>query len=189
MTVTHNENGDRLLFSDDMQFDIKKSEDSLAHIHIRKDADGSSFANARERAAKIDYSYRIDGKTIFLDDYLTTDIKNKVRDQEVTVTIYVPSGTEIQFDESAKHHIGRSTKYDKDLYRSEVVDYRWSMKDNGELHCLDCPDEMDNNSTDDEKGRIIINEDGVDIDLQDKSDSFQMKINEDGVKIKARENN
>ena len=39
----------------------------------------------------------------------------------------------------------------------------------------------------DENGKIIINGDGVDIDLKDGSDSFQMKIDEDGVQIKAGE--
>ncbi len=187
MTVTHNDNGDRILFSDDMRFDIKKSQDSLAHIHVRKDADGSSFANARDLATQIDYTYRIEGNNIVLNDYLTTDIKNKVRDQEVVVTVFVPAGTEVQFDETAKHHIGRSTRYDKDLYRSEIVDYRWIMKDNGELQCLDCPEGMDQSDGNEEDGRIIINEEGVDIDIQDKGDSFKMKINEDGVKIKTRE--
>jgi len=42
---------------------------------------------------------------------------------------------------------------------------------------------------DDEDGRIIINGDGVDIDIKDNGDSFKMKIDEDGVKIKTDDNN
>ena len=187
MTIAHDDAGNRLLFSDDVRFDIKKSKDSTARIHIRKDADGSSFTNARDRAGKINYNYALEGNAIVLNDYLSTDLKNKVRDQEVMVTIYVPVGTELQFDETSKGHIGRSTRYDKDLYRSELIDYRWTMKDNGELECLDCPEDMDDDSSDDDKGRIIINEDGVDIDIQDNGDSFKMKIDEDGVNIKAKE--
>ncbi len=188
MTLTHNDNGDRLLFSDDIRFDIKKSADSLTHIRIRKDADGSSFTNARERAGKIDYAYTIEGNTLILNNFLTTDIKNKVRDQEIRVTVFVPEGTVVQLDESAKSHIGRTTRYDKDFYRSKLIDYRWAMKANGELECLDCPEVMENDKPEgDENGRIIINEDGVDIDIQDNGDSFKMKIDENGIKIKTEE--
>ncbi|MEX0287976.1 MAG: PspC domain-containing protein [Flavobacteriaceae bacterium] len=186
MTITQDDNGNRLLFSDDMRFDVKKSRDSMAHIYIRKDADGSSFGNARDRAGKINYNYALQGNTVLLDDFLTTDLKNKVRDQEVMVTIYVPAGTEVHFDETTKRHIGRSTRYDKAIYRGDLIDYRWSMKDNGEMECLDCPDDMDEDS-DEENGRIIINEDGVDIDIKDNGDSFKMKIDEEGVNIEAKE--
>ncbi|MCW5516968.1 PspC domain-containing protein [Muriicola sp. Z0-33] len=189
MTISYNDNGDRILFSDDVRFDVKKSKDSLAHIHIRKDADGSSFANARARAEKIDYSYAVEGNSLVLNDYMSTDIKNKVRDQEVMITVYVPVGTELQFDETVKRHIGRSTRYDKDIYRSELIDYRWSMADNGELQCLNCPDDMDEDDSDDDQGRIIINKDGLDVDINDNGDSFKMKIDEDGVNIKAKEDN
>jgi hypothetical protein len=44
------------------------------------------------------------------------------------------------------------------------------------------PDEMG------EDGHIIINEDGVDIDLKDSGDTFRMKIDEKGVQIKANNN-
>lgn len=189
MTVTHNENGDKILFADDVRFDIKKSEDSLAHIRIRKDADGSSFTSAKDRASKIDYNYSVEANTLLLDNFLTTDVKNKVRDQEVRLTVFVPANSVIQLDESAKRHIGRITRYDKDIYRSDIIDYQWLMQENGVLKCLDCPEDIDNEDEDDENGRIIINGNGVDIDIKDDGDSFKMKIDEDGVKIKTNENN
>ncbi|MGB5481257.1 MAG: PspC domain-containing protein [Eudoraea sp.] len=189
MTVTHNENGDKILFASDVRFDIKKSEDSLAHIRIRKDADGSSFTSAKDRASKIDYNYSVEANTLLLDNFLTTDAKNKVRDQEVRLTVFVPANSVIQLDESAKRHIGRITRYDKDIYRSDIIDYQWLMQENGILKCLDCPQDIDNEDEDDENGRIIINGNGVDIDIKDDGDSFKMKIDEDGVKIKTNENN
>ncbi|MGB5819605.1 MAG: PspC domain-containing protein [Saonia sp.] len=187
MSIAYNENGDRLLFSDDIFFDIKKSKDSVAAIKIRKDADGSSFNEARERARKINYGYAIEGNTLVLDNYITTDIKNKVRDQEVRLTLFIPEGKIIQFDESVKGHLGRSTNNDKDLYRSKITDYIWLMGKDGELKCQNCPEEMEDE--DNESGRIIINEDGLDIDINDNNDSFEMRINEEGVKIRAKEKN
>ena len=188
MSIAFNESGDRLIYSDDVRFDLKKSEDSIARIRIRKDADGSSFSNARDRAGKIEYAYAIEGNALNLNDFLTTDIENKVRDQEVRVTVYLPVGTVLQFDESAKRHVGRTTKYDKDLYRSEIVDYQWIMGNDGELKCLDCPENVEDEDKDAD-GHIIINEDGIDIDIQDDDESFQMKIDENGVKIKAKDDN
>ena len=184
-TITYTESGDRLLFSDDIKFDIKKSSDSLSQIRIRKDADGSSFPDARERASNIDYNYALDDNTVVLDNFLTTDIINKVRDQEVRVTLFVPPGAVVELDESAKRHVGRGTRYDKDLYRSEIVEYTWQMQENGELQCLDCPDYIDDE--DEEAGRIRIDEEGLDIKIQENGDSFKMKIDEDGVEIKAAE--
>ncbi len=187
ISVTRNEAGERLLFSDDIRFNIKKSEDSIPRIRIRKDANGSSFADARTRASNIDYGYTVEGSILYLDNYLTTAYENKMRDQEVWVDVYLPAGSVIQFDENAKRHIGRTTRYDRDLYRSEIVDYSWQMQDDGELSCLNCPEGMDRDS-EDENGRIIINEDGVDIDIKDNDgDSFEMKIDENGVKIKTKE--
>jgi hypothetical protein len=69
------------------------------------------------------------------------------------------------------------------------VDYQWLMKDNGVLQCLDCPENMKQEDDEDENGRIIINEDGVDIDIKDDGDSFKMKIDENGLKIKTNDNN
>ncbi len=187
MVISYNESGDRFLYSDDVRFDIKKSEDSLSRIRIRKDADGSSFGNARDRASKIDYSFSSEGNTLMLDDYLTTAVENKVRDQEIRVTVYLPEGKVVRLDESTRRHIARTMRYDKDIYRGDMVDYYWSMAADGELKCLGCPDDMSDDGTND--GRIIINEDGVDINIKDDEDSFEMKIDENGLKIKAEENN
>lgn len=185
MTVTYDEGGERILYSDDVRVDLKKSEDSLVHIKVRKDADGSSYNNARERAQNIDYSWRIEGNRVILDDFLTTDIANKFRDQEVVVDIQLPQGTVVWFEESARGHIGRGTRYDEDLYRHDIVGYKWVMEASGKIRCLDCPEPTREDRDGD--GRIIINEDGVDIDIQDRGDSFQMKIDENGVRIRAKE--
>ncbi|WP_430967882.1 PspC domain-containing protein [Spongiimicrobium sp. 2-473A-2-J] len=189
MAVTYNEAGDRLLISDDILFDIKKAEDSVASVKIRKDANGSSFNEARERAGNIQYGFALAGNAIVMDDFITTDIANKVRDQEVRATLYIPEGQVIKFDTGVKGHIGRSTKNDQNLYRSRITDYIWVMGKDGELKCQDCPEGLRGDDSDSGRGRIIINEDGVDINLNDEQDSFEMKIDEDGVKIKAKENN
>ena len=57
------------------------------------------------------------------------------------------------------------------------------------LREVNCPEDLEENEEEDENGRIIINGKGVDIDIKEDGDSFKMKIDEDGVKIKTNENN
>ncbi len=203
--MVYNEGGAALLYSQDVRFDIKKSKDSLIAIKIRKDADGSSFESAKETATAINYGYTVDGNEIILDDYLTTETKNKMRDQEVRIAVYIPEGMSIRFDENVDRSLGWRTKTDRDYYRSDVIKYQWIMGEDGELKCLDCPDEEESDWSDDdsgnisitkdgidikindqnEEGKIIINEDGIDIDVNDNGESFKLKVDENGVEIKA----
>jgi phage shock protein PspC (stress-responsive transcriptional regulator) len=186
MTVSYDENGERVLFTDDIRFDINKSTDSLSYIRIRKDANGSSTSDARERAGNIQYDYTLEGNTLSVSNYLYTPIKNKVRDQEVRVTLSVPAGTHLRFDAGMRRYMGRVTRFDREMYRGNIVDHLWLMGRNGELECLDCDDDKRGvrwNS--DDEGRIIIDEEGVDIKIKDGGDSFKLKIDENGVEIKA----
>lgn len=187
MTLAHDSEGERLLFSDGVQFNLKKSSDSLVHIHIRKEADGSSISEARERAGHISYSYAVsNGNTIILNDYMTTGAENKVRNQEVEVSLLLPENIIIRLDPTTSGHLGSRTRYDEDLFRSELPDYLWRMTGDGRIACLNCPEETQEGGSND--NHIIINEEGVDIDIRDQGESFKMQIGKDGVKIDANEN-
>src|SRR5690606_28957152 len=145
MALTHNENGKRLRYSCDGRFDIKKSEDSFVYMKIRKDADGSSFDDAKQRSSKIDYGYSIQGDKVLLDDYFTTETKNKIRDQEVRITLYLPLHMVVRFDRSTKDRIGWGTHLNPDIGRNKIQEYVWKVVDDGELKCMDCPEESINN--------------------------------------------
>ncbi|RIV42213.1 PspC domain-containing protein [Flagellimonas pelagia] len=188
MSFAYDQNDKRMLISDDVEIRVRKSEDSLVNITVRKDANGSSSLAARERAKKIDFGYELVGNQIILDEYLTTDTSNKARNQEVSVTIHVPEGKMVRFEQSTKYHIARGIENDRDYYRSGIVGYLWKMDKDGELKCLDCP-ELEDTDDGDGNNKIIINEDGIDIDIKDNQDSFQMKIDEDGIKMKAGQKN
>lgn len=190
MTFTYDENDNRILVSDDVDIKIRKSDDSSIKINVRKDSHGNTTLAARERAKQINYEYELFENEIILDEFLTTATSNKARNQEVTTTIYVPKGKFLQFEESTRGYIGRGVKNDQDYYRSGVVGYTWMMGENGELKCQDCPEELDTDEDeDDEEGKIIIDENGIDINIQDRDDTFKMKIDENGIKIKAGEKN
>ncbi|MDC6384749.1 PspC domain-containing protein [Flagellimonas taeanensis] len=184
MSFAYDKDDNRVLISDEVDINVKKAEDSIVSLSIRKDSNGSSSRAARDRAKNIKYGYELSGNAIILDEYLITDVSNKARNQEVTTTIYIPEGRMVQFEESTRYHMGRGIANDKDYYRSSIVGHVWLMGKDGELKCQDCPDEDDDNERDG-NGKIIINEDGIDINIKDNKDSFEMKINEDGIKVKA----
>ncbi len=187
MEIRYDASDRALLFSDNILLDIRKAEDSVLSLRVRKDADGSSYQNARERAGNIDYKYVLSGNTLFLDDHFTTDAENKFRDQELRLTLFVPEGTVLDFNDDARDYIGRRTRYDQDMYRKRIVSYTWEMQDSGTLKCLNCPPEAEGEDGEEGNGRIIINKEGVDIDLKDEKDTFQMKIDEDGIRLRAGE--
>jgi len=176
-----------LLYSNDLLMDIQQAEDTLLSLRVRKDADGSSYQNARDRAGQIDYNYSFSGNTLTLDDHFTTAVKNKIRDQEIRLTLFVPEGTVLTFNSNTADYMGRRTRTDKDMYRKRIVNYTWVMGTDGILNCLDCIGESEDGDSDG-SGHIIIDENGIDIDVQDSRDTFKMKIDENGIKVKAREN-
>lgn len=191
MRLSYDENDSPILISDDVRFNVKKSEDSVLRIRVRKDSHGRTFKQARERAAQVNYNYALSGNEVLLDKYLTTATSNKARQQEVRSTIYIPAGKVISFDRSTRHHINRGTQNDRDYYRSGIADHIWVMGEDGELKCQECPVKLDDDWNDDNdgNGKIIINEDGIDINVEDEEDSFELKIDEDGIKMKAEEKN
>ena len=185
MEIRYDDQDQALLFSDEILMDIRISEDSVLSMGIRKDADGSSYQDARLRAGEIQYTYALTGNTLLLDDHFITDVNNKIRDQEVRLTLFVPEGTVLTFNSGARNFVGRRTRYDQEMYRKRIVNYSWQMGPEGTLLCLNCPADTDE---EDGNGHIIIDENGIDIDLKDDQDSFEMKINEDGIRVRAKEN-
>lgn len=189
MVLSYDERDNPILLSDDVRFNIKKSNDSILRIKVRKDSHGKTFKQARERASNIDYGYALNTNEILLDDYLTTATSNKARQQEVRSTIYIPVGKVIEFDESTKGHIDRGTKNDRNYYRSQIANHKWVMGVDGTLKCLECPEKETIEDDSDENARFIIDEEGIDINVKDENDSFEMKIDGDGLRIKAGEKN
>lgn len=203
MIITYNEQGEKILVSEDVRFRIQKSKDSVFRLKIRKEANGPSFVKAKATAEEIDYNYVVEGNTIVFNDYLSTTGKTKFNDQEVKADLFIPVGTVLRYDSGPAR--GWKMRADTDRDVSDLDDYIWQMTSQGELTCLDCPADMEyeedsenriringngidiNINENGERGKIIINEDGIDIDVKDNGESFKMKLDENGVKIKAED--
>ncbi|MEM9142941.1 MAG: hypothetical protein AAGA86_08140, partial [Bacteroidota bacterium] len=188
MHLVYDEEGEQLLLSKDVRFTLKQSKDSLIRLHIRKEANGPSYNEARATAEEIQYAYRLEGNRLYLNDYLTTSDENKFKDQEIRATLFLPEGIVINTIKGDDRCWALRAENNRGLRGCDLLDYAWQMGKDGILICLDCPEDLEEDMDDEEKNKIIINGDGVDIDIQDGSDSFEMKINENGVKIRAKEN-
>ena len=186
VVLDYTENGEEVLVSEDIRINLKMSKDSIARLEVRKNANGNTFKNATETANNINYGYEIQGNTIILDDFLTTAKENKYRDQEVRIYLYLPVGTVLAYESDNNHCWIMSAPLDRNMSGCKMTKYLWKMDDNGELICLNCHVKEDDND-DNSNGKIIINEDGVDIDLKGDGDSFKLKIDDKGVQIKTNE--
>ena len=191
--ITQDAAGADVIYSNDVRFRIEKTDEKLAYLQIEKEAKGKSLSEARQRAEQIKYSYKIEGTQLILDNYLLTDLKNKFRDQEIEITLFLPEGTLFKADSSVQDY-DRSDDdffnlhYSSDKYLYQVFDSK--------VKCLDCPPDEDEyndnalNVEDDENKAITITKNGISItaDTVNVSNSGikELKINKDGIIIKTR---
>src|SRR5699024_10650297 len=114
--------------------------DSLAKLVIDKKASGNSFSNAKLRAEEINYHYDLTGKTLSLDGFFTTAISNKLRNQEIEITVFIPENTVLFMDPKLNSFISSSSRF-KGKTNTNSHHYKF---ENHEFACLDCPKEKIN---------------------------------------------
>ncbi|WP_370003264.1 PspC domain-containing protein, partial [Winogradskyella sp.] len=175
----------RSLVSSDVRFIVKSTTDSLGSITIEKEASGSNYNTARQRAENIDYNYALSGNNLKLDAYLSTNVKNKFSEQQVRIVIYLPEGTILYRDKNLRRYQRYSNYYDNILRGTEDGHYYKVISD--DVKCLDCKEE-DKNETE------VIDSDAESPFIETSSDSsssneekpeVNVQINEDGVDIEV----
>jgi len=198
----YDENNTQHIFSQDVRLIVKSTKDSIGSIRIRKEANGHSHDAARTRAKDIDYQYTLENNELSLNNYFLASPEQKYNSQEVEVTLYIPEGTVIYADENTYYYHRNNDRYG-DILENEYEEHYLRVLEKS-TECLDCPEgeyedkhgnviinENGINITineDGEKGKVIIGENGIDINVNEtEGDSFEMKINEDGIKIKSNE--
>ena len=184
------EDGNKIIYSNDIRLIVRSTKDSIAKVFIEYKAEGSSFDNAKQRAEAIDYEYTFNNNTLTLNSYFTTDIANKYREQEVEVVLYLPVGTILIADSNTYSFHSNSSRYNDILRNGDEEKHLLIQK--FKTICLDCPKsssikynsegetwELEVNNDFDEKeegNHIIIDEDGVNIKITDKDDNVNVKI-------------
>jgi hypothetical protein len=186
---------------------VVRTEEKVPYIQIDRKAKGRSLSAAKKTAEKIKYGYKLEGNHLILDNYLLTDFKNKYRDQEVEVYLYLPVGMLLKPDSSIQDYDDSDDSYFNLHFSSDQYIYR---VDSTKVKCLNCP--VEENEWNDVEGAkniegtieingteepadssgtsVTLNENGILIKKNNNESESKkiksVKINEDGITIKTK---
>ena len=163
----------KVIYNNEVEIEILETNSKLPYFEIEKQANGRNMNDAREKASNILYNYKIQGNSLIFDNYLTTDLKNKYRDQEVRIKLYLPQGTHFKVDKSVQDYDRSSDEYFNLHYSSD--DYVYKVGKN-KVICLNCPPEENEY---DDIGY------GTAVDITDSIETIATEIEEE---IEAAEN-
>lgn len=167
-----------------------RTDETIPYLQIEKMARGKSPADAKKRAEKIRFGYKIEGNQLILDNYLITEVENKFRDQHVELFLYLPKGTFFKPDNSLRHY----DRSDSDFFDIDYDGENNTYKMDGEkINCLNCPVKIETEDgtliEQDSTATIQLNKDGILIKRgsNEKTDEVKsVKIDEKGVTIKTK---
>ncbi len=181
LKLKFDEKDNKVMYSTDVRLVVKSTKDSVGRIEVIKSADGSNYKDAKQRAENISYNTSLLGNELFLDSYLTANINNYHRDQEVRVIVYLPEGSTLYADENiASFH--RSSDYYGNILNYDQEGNYLKIAENSTL-CESCPqtesDTWDEDSWDNEEEF-----DGtIDFEGGDSTDNVKIRINGKGINI------
>ena len=177
----------QLIYSTNVRLRVLHTDEAAPYIQIEKSARGNSFVAAKKRAEKINYNVEIRGNQLILDNYFLTDVKNKFRDQEVEIYLYLPEGQLFKPDASVQDYDDSDDNF-FNLHFSGNYNYK---VEGSKIKCLNCPaDENDfedveeeNTIDNDTVKEVSIKINGKEV-LNGKKSSGRLTTDKDGVVIK-----
>lgn len=191
--IVQDPSGTNVIYSNEVRFRIEKTDEKLPYVQIEKEAKGKSLSEARQRAQQIKYSYKTEGNQLTFNNYLVTDLKNKFRDQEIEIILYLPKGTLLKPDDSMKNY--DRTDEDYFLWNPNSSTEIYRVEDN-KIRCLNCTsDEEDNDeneslgateTTKKEEKTIAIKVNGKEIIRTETKELGSLSIDENGIIIKTK---
>lgn len=134
-------------YSNHVKISVKRSETATAYLEVKKTSEGRKRSTANTNAEQLEYKFKTANNQIVFDAFFLSEIKNLLKDEEVKLTLYLPEGTKVYFEESAKNFL-YYVKNTDDLYDEDLVNHELIMTAEG-LDCLDCetPKKSDIDST------------------------------------------
>lgn len=179
-----------LLYSNNIHLEIVKTDEKVPYIQIEREARGRSFQEAKKRAEKIQFGYKLEGNLLILDNYLLTNLADKFRDQEVAIYLYLPEGTLFKMDESTRHYDESDNDFFEMHFSSD--DYIYKVKST-QVKCLNCPeneneDDVTTGTTEEIEGNDTIVTTTVKVNGEvvtiNQSAKKGLTINKEGVIVK-----
>ncbi|MEN8125495.1 MAG: PspC domain-containing protein [Bacteroidota bacterium] len=187
--IVLDEENDKRMYSNHIRLNILSTEDEAAFLKIKKRSKGKSQLAARENAASIEYELQILDKDILLNGYFLSEIENQFKEQTMNIDLYIPEGQVIYLDKSTRSFLSNVDNI-QDIYDKDMAKHYFKMTEEG-LYCLDC-EEMNltktksTEITDPESFNMKINEDGVHIEIVDENkEKAEVKIDESGISVES----
>lgn len=176
-----NDNGIEKFYSNDVDFDIRKSDSDMAYIKVRKEAHGRNYSDANANAEKLEYQFNLTNSNLKLNGYFLNNFENTFFGQEIDIILYLPEGATIYLDKSTRNYLD-DVSNKQDIHDRRMIDHYYIMGKN-ELNCLDCKtNKVVDVDTDDV--RLKINDEGVDLKINTDEGDVKIKIDENGIIIK-----
>lgn len=187
--ISQDSTGTDVIYSNEVRFTIAKTDEKQPYIQIEKEAKGKSLSEAKQRAVKIKYGYKIDGNHLVMDNYLLTDLKDKFRDQEIEITLFLPKGTLFKADSSVQNYDRSDDEYFNLHFSSD--DYLYKVEAS-QVKCLNCPkdeneyNDVENGKKNDSIVTTTITVNGEKVMTNETSRKKGLSVNKDGIIIKTK---
>lgn len=163
-----------VLYSTNVQIHLKRTEKKTPYLIIEKTSKGRTFGDASKNSENIQYNFKIVNNEIVLDNYFITDPNNKFRNQEVNIYLYLPEGTIYYPNANVEDYLGYDNDFDRN-YGDEGNPY---IVKNGELKCINCPDNEDNVEIETVRSEVLGNENVIKTTtLKDSLEKVTIKVN------------
>lgn len=133
------------LYSNNIKIDVNKSDSETSYLQIRKKSEGRKRSKANKNAAQMEYKYTIDGNILSLDAFFLSQEKNRTKNEQVFVTLFVPENTTVVFDTSSRNFL-YNVENTEDIYDHDMINHYFLMTSEG-LDCTDCTSNEDENDS------------------------------------------
>lgn len=120
-------------------FNIMPTEDSIPKLKVKYSSHAKTNKIAENNSREIEYNYTLDNNKITLDGYYHFPKEQRLRDQDVAITLYLPKGKSVYLDPSVKEMI-EDIKNEQDIYDEDMINRYWKMTSTG-LTCQNCTGE------------------------------------------------
>ena len=128
-------------YSNDIKIDVAKSDSDEAYIEIKKESEGRKRKDALDNAEKIKYKFNLDNNKIVFDAFFLSEYRNIWKDEEVYLTVYIPEGTTVYFENSSKRFL-YNIENTQDIYDRNMANHHFKMTSKG-FECMDCEDDKE----------------------------------------------
>ena len=188
--ITQDSVDNNVIYSNKIDLKIERTDERTAFLQIEKQAKGQSLSEAKKTAEKIKYGYKLVGNQLILDNYLLTEFKNKYRNQEVEITLFLPKGTLFKADRSIQKFDSSNNEYFNFHYNADSYLY---FVDENQVKCITCPS-VDNEYKDVENNSETIDTtittttsvkvNGEEVIIQETTNKKGLTIDKNGTIIK-----